>query len=420
MATARPTVAGPRELVAGQLETARAYTEALLAPLADADLETQVSPIQSPLVWDLAHIAHYEELWLVRNLGAGIAADERRDDVYDAFRHARHERASLELLRPDEARAYAADVRRRSVAVLARVEPDDDPLLADWFVYGLVVQHELQHNETMCQTLQLDERLRYPHEQPPAARRVPVHGEAVVPGGAHVIGTSDLAWAYDNEREAHEVELAPYAIDRAPVTNGRYLAFVEAGGYRDRTAWSSRGWDWRTREGAEAPLYWSRDADGTWTRRRLGTVEPLPPDEPVQHVSWFEADAFARWEGRRLPTEQEWEAAAAGSAPAAANTGRARLGPAPVGSYPAGASSFGCHQMLGDVWEWTSSNLTPYPGFHAFPYREYTEVFFGGDYKVLRGGSWATHPLVARRTFRNWDHPYRRQIFAGFRTARDA
>jgi gamma-glutamyl hercynylcysteine S-oxide synthase len=391
--------AAARAVVADQLTMARRYTEQLLGPIADADLELQFSPLQSPLVWDLAHIAHYEELWLIRNLGSGGAVDEARDDVYDAFRHPRHERSELELLGPGEAREYAADVRRRALAALARVEPHDDPLLQDWFAYGLVVQHELQHNETMCQTLQAAERLAYPVDDGDGPAPL-VDGEVYVPGGTYEIGTSTTAWAYDNEREAHEVALQPFCIDVVPVTNARFARFVAAGG--------------------EPPLYWSTDADGHWQRRRFGRLEPLPPDEPVQHVSWFQANDFAQWEGRRLPTEAEWEVAAVGSEPRHANVGRRRFRPSPAGAHADGASGFGCRQMLGDVWEWTASRFHAYPGFRPFPYPEYSEVFFGGDYRVLRGGSWATHPLIARTTFRNWDHPDRRQIFAGFRTARDA
>jgi iron(II)-dependent oxidoreductase len=229
-------------------------------------------------------------------------------------------------------------------------------------------------------------------------------------------------FAYDNERPAHVVDVGPFFIETVPVTNRRYLEFVEAGGYDDPRFWSEAGWAHRQEAGLVAPQFWRREGGGSWSVRRYGEAIDLALDEPVQHVSWYEADAYARFAGKRLPTEAEWEKAAGGASaePGDANVGQRHFGPAPVGAYPGGASRYGAEQMLGDVWEWTSSDFTAYPGFVSFPYREYSEVFYGPDYKVLRGGSWATSPLVARVTFRNWDFPIRRQIFAGFRCARDA
>jgi iron(II)-dependent oxidoreductase len=246
---------------------------------------------------------------------------------------------------------------------------------------------------------------------------------------------SDQVAALDNERPVHEVDVPAFWIDAAPVTNGQYRRFVEDGGYDDLRWWGGDGWGWRQQARLVAPQFWSRDGEG-WARLRFGNLEPLPDDEPVQHVCWHEADAYARWSGRRLPTEVEWEKAATfdpstgrsrrwpwGEAPPTAeraNLGQRHLGPAPVGAYPDGVSAVGCHQMVGDVWEWTASDFLAYPGFEWFPYAEYSEVFYGPEYKVLRGSSWATDPSVGRTTFRNWDLPIRRQIFAGFRTARDS
>jgi iron(II)-dependent oxidoreductase len=248
------------------------------------------------------------------------------------------------------------------------------------------------------------------------------------------MGTDDEAWAYDNERPAHIVDLPAFRIDAAPVTNAGYAEFVAAGGYDEPRWWTDEGWAWRQKAALEAPEFWRAEGGGTWSRLRFGRREDLPLDEPVQHVCWYEADAYARWAGKRLPTEAEWEKAASwspegvkrrwpwGDAPVDeghANLGGALYRPAPAGAYPAGVTAYGCHQMIGDVWEWTSSDFEPYPGFATFPYREYSEVFFGSGYKVLRGGSWAASPLAVRPTFRNWDYPIRRQIFAGFRCARD-
>jgi iron(II)-dependent oxidoreductase len=380
----------PKAAIAAQLDEARRRTLALLEPLDDADLVKQHSPLMSPLVWDLAHIGHFEELWLLRELGGEPPSRAVHDDLYDAFRHARAERGELPILDPPAARAYVADVRVRVLGVLDGIELDpENRLLADGFVFGLVIQHEQQHCETMLATLQLRQGEPYPSPPDPPAR-VDERAEICVEGGTYAIGTGDAPWAYDNERPAHEVELAPFRIDATPVTNARYLEFVEAGGYSDRRWWSEEGWRWREEEGAEHPQFWRWD--GGWSRVRFGHVEQLPLDEPVQHVSWHEAEAFGRWAGKRLPTEHEWEAAA----------------------------SAGALSGVGAVWEWTASHFLPYPGFAAFPYDEYSEVFFGEEYRVLRGASWATHPVVARRTFRNWDFPNRRQIFAGFRCAGSA
>jgi iron(II)-dependent oxidoreductase len=307
----------------------------------------------------------------------------------------------------------------------------------------MVIQHEHQHDETMLATLQLMEEDAYQPLAfaPPPGRPLPA-SEVLVPGGPFLMGTDDERWAYDNERPQHEVDVAPFWIDTTPVTNAQYLTFVEDGGYREPRWWTDEGWAWVRNTNAEHPQFWRREGPGSWSRLRFGRREPLWPVEPVQHVCWHEADAYARWSGRRLPTEAEWEKAASwssGDAPDAggrtkrrypwgdddptpelANLGQRHLGPAPVGAYPGGASAFGVEQLVGDVWEWTSSDFEAYPGFSSFPYREYSEVFFGSGYKVLRGGSWATDPVAVRTTFRNWDFPIRRQIFAGFRCARDA
>jgi iron(II)-dependent oxidoreductase len=422
-----------KESIASLLAEARGRTLGLLEPLDDRDLVEQHSPLMSPLVWDVAHIGYFEELWLLREIGGRAPLHERHDDLYDAFRHARSERGELPLLDPAAARAYCADVRSRALDVLEEIELDpDDRLLADGFVFGLVVQHEQQHCETLLATLQLrDAEYPFADGPAPAPAAPPPDAELLVGGGPFVLGTSREPWAYDNEQPAHEVELPPFWIDTAPVANAAYLAFVDAGGYDDPRHWTEAGWAWRREARLEHPQFWRREGDGAWTRVRLGRREGLPPDEPVQHVCWYEADAFARWAGKRLPTEPEWEKAATWEAagaklrypwgeappdPELANLGQRRFGPAPAG---AAGSPWGARALVGDVWEWTASDFHGYPGFESYPYDEYSAVFFGSEYKVLRGGSWATHPVVARTTFRNWDYPVRRQIFAGFRCARD-
>ncbi|WP_093840477.1 ergothioneine biosynthesis protein EgtB [Streptomyces aidingensis] len=430
-----------RELARAELERARRRTAALTDCLDEAGLTAQHSPLMSPLVWDLAHVANQEDFWLVRQAGGRPGVRPDIDHLYDAFRHPRADRPALPLLTPGQARDYGARVRDLALEVLENSDPDDPgagPLLRDAFVFGMIAQHEQQHDETMLATHQLrtgEPVLHAPAPPPAPAGAAALPREVLVPGGPFTMGTDTDPWALDNERPAHTVELPAFWLDTVPVTNAAYQEFIAAGGYRDPRWWHPRGWAHKEHAGLEAPQFWLRDSSG-WLRRRFGRTEPLPPEEPVLHVCWYEADAYARWAGRRLPTEAEWEKAARhdpatgrsrrhpwGDTPPGpdhANLGQRHLQPAPAGSFPAGAAPSGARQLLGDVWEWTSSDFLPYPGFAAFPYREYSEVFFGSEYKVLRGGAFGVAPVACRSTFRNWDYPIRRQIFAGFRTARDA
>jgi iron(II)-dependent oxidoreductase len=425
------------EHIARALDRARRRTEGLTGSVDDADLVRQHSPLMSPLVWDLAHIGNQEELWILRNLGGRDPMHPEIDPLYDAFEHPRSERPTLPLLPPDEARRYVQEVRGRVLDLLEQPRWGDAELSRGGFAFGLIAQHEQQHDETMLITHQLrtgEPALHRPAPPSPGPEALTLPPEVFVPGGPFTMGTSTEAWALDNERPAHEVDVAGFWLDTTPVTNGAYLEFIADGGYDDPRWWSPEGWEHRRNAGLAAPLYWSYE-DGQWLRRRFGVTEPVPAAEPVVHVSYYEAEAYAAWKGRRLPTEAEWEKAARHDpasgrsrrypwgdedpAPQHANLGQAHLRPAPAGSYAAGAAPSGARQLIGDVWEWVSSDFLPYPGFVAWPYREYSEVFFGPAYKVLRGGSFAVDPVACRGTFRNWDYPIRRQIFSGFRTARD-
>ncbi|HEY5942933.1 MAG TPA: SUMF1/EgtB/PvdO family nonheme iron enzyme [Solirubrobacterales bacterium] len=366
--------------IADALCEARERTLALIEPLDDEQLNTVYSPILSPLAWDLGHIANFEELWLVRTIGGREPLNGELGRFYDAIENPRKIRGELPILRDAELRAYMADVRERTLDVLEGVEIDadvEDPLLRDGFVYEMLLAHELQHNETMLQLLQVVDGYELPGDlterispRIPGTTASGADEMVAVAAAEHEIGAPDRGFAYDNERPRHAVEIAAFEIDRTPVSNGTYISFIED-------------------TGAESPLYWQNDGE-SWVDTARGRRDPVDPGQPVIHVSWDQADAFARWAGKRLPTEHEWEAA------------RDHL------------------DGVGQAWEWTSSAFRAYPGFEAFPYREYSEVFFGDEYKVLRGGSWATHPRVARSTFRNWDLPQRNQIFSGLRCARDA
>ena len=362
------------QAIADLLAEARQRTLALLEPLDDEQLNRVYSPILSPLAWDLGHIANFEELWLVQTVGGREPLHGELGRFYDAIENPRVTRGELPILRDTELRSYLDEVRERTLEVLGEIElsPDsEDRLLRDGFVYEMLLAHELQHQETMLQLLQLVEGYELP--LPIGTTAVAAGGPETisVPAGSYEVGAPPEGFAYDNERPRHAVELAAFEIDRTPVTNAAYTEFMEA------TA-------------AEPPEYWQPDGAGGWLDTARGRREPPAPDHPVVHVSWHQADAFACWAGKRLPTEFEWEAA------------RERL------------------DDVGQAWEWTSSDFLAYPGFEAFPYREYSEVFFGDTYKVLRGASWATHARVARPSFRNWDLPERRQIFSGIRCAREA
>jgi iron(II)-dependent oxidoreductase len=324
--------------------------------------------------------------------------------LYDAIENPRATRNELPILRGDDLRTYMQEVRARTLDVLEDVELEDpgDPLLENGFIYEMLLAHEHQHGETMLQLLQMVERYE-PVERDlgPAAEPVSEGPEMVeVSGGDHEIGDAGDGFAYDNERPRHTVALLPFLIDRTPVTNGAFAEFIAD-------------------TGADPPRYWEPDGAGGWVRTAMGRTEALDPRLPVIHVDHTQAEAFTRWAGKRLPTEQEWEAAASGADRERANLDQLAFGCAPAGAYGDAAADCGAVQMLGDVWEWTSSELHGYPGFEAFPYPEYSEVFFGDEYKVLRGGAWASRRSVIGASFRNWDLPQRSQIFSGIRCVKD-
>ena len=347
------------------MEEARRHTLTLVAPLTEEQLNRVYDPILSPLIWDLGHIANFEELWLVHRIGGRQPLRGDLGELYDAIEQPRKIRGELPILRADEVRPYMEQVRERTLEVLDEIVLDpEDPVLADGFVYEMLLAHEHQHNETMLQLLQMVESYEpIEVDGAPAVEPISEGPEMVlVEGGPDEIGAPAVGFAYDNERPRHRIELESFWIDRTPVTNGEYVTYLEEAG-------------------GEPPMYWERDGEGGWARTAMGRTEEVDPRLPVIHVSWEEADAFARWAGKRLPTEEEWEAAARGAS-------RER------------------------------ANLDQF-SFRAFPYPEYSEVFFGDAHKVLRGGAWATRRDVVRTSFRNWDLPVRRQIFSGMRCARD-
>jgi gamma-glutamyl hercynylcysteine S-oxide synthase len=418
--------------VVAALGEARERTLALVAAVSEDDLERVHSPLMSPLVWDLGHIAAFEDLWLVHRFGGRPMLRTDLVDVYDAMETPRAGRGELPFLGPAAARDYMEAVRECALEIIERRGIEDGAL------HELVVRHEQQHNETMLQTLQLarltDYELAGRASLPLAPDPMTGLEMIEVPAGECVIGAAEIGFAYDNERPRHHTDVRGYKIGSTPITNATYLRFAEGGGYQRREWWSDEGWSWKEEYDITRPGGWTADHSAEW---HLGRLEPLDPHRPVVHVSWFEADAFARAHDARLPTEFEWEKAATWDQDRGvahpypwgdehpvpgvhANVDQLGCGPAEAGAYPAGASPCGATGMIGDVWEWTDSVFDRYEGFAPYPYREYSEPFFREGYRVLRGGSWATRARVANPTFRNWDHPQRRQIFAGLRIARDS
>jgi gamma-glutamyl hercynylcysteine S-oxide synthase len=426
------------------LQEARERTLELVAPFSDEQLQRVHSTLMSPLVWDLGHIAAFEDLWLAHRFGGRPLLRDDLADVYDAFETPRAGRGDLPFLGPHEAREYLREVRRRVLDVIAGHG------VGDGVIAELIVRHEQQHNETMLQTIQLAQLEGLSTFSAGTALGGGSSGNGArtggvrftglelveIPAGECTIGAGGWAesgFAYDNERPRHRTDVRGYLIGRTPITNATYLTFVEGGGYERREWWSDEGWSWKEDYDITRPQSWTADLRSEW---RLSGLEPLHPDRPVVHISWFEADAFARAHAGRLPTEIEWEKAATwdqeqqtslvhpwGDEPIVpgfhANVDQRAGGTVPAGSLPDGASPYGVLGMVGDVWEWTASDFSGYPGFEPFPYREYSEVFFGETYKVLRGGAWATRSGIATPTFRNWDYPQRRQIFSGLRIAKD-
>jgi iron(II)-dependent oxidoreductase len=413
---------------------ARGRTLELVGDLTDEQLMGPHLSITNPLLWEIGHLAWFQERWVLRHAGGRPPIRPDADSLYDSSAIAHDIRWDLRLPSREETLNYMAQVQEQVLALLHSRRPTPDEV---YFVL-LSVFHEDMHTEAFTYTRQT---LSYP--RPHFANETSDYtspsdtgawdGDAEIPGGTFLLGaTPREQFLFDNEKWAHPVEVAPFAIARAPVTQAQFTAFVEDGGYGRRDLWEAEGWRWLEATNARHPVYWQPERSGRWLRRDFDCWVPLEPNRPVLHVNWYEADAFCRWAGRRLPTEVEWEAAAAGGptlsspkrpfpwgdeppSPQRANLDGFALGCSDVADLPAGDSLFGCRQMIGNVWEWTASNFGPYPGFVADPYKEYSEPWFG-NHKVLRGGCWVTRARLLRNTWRNFYKPDRRDVWAGFRT----
>jgi ergothioneine biosynthesis protein EgtB len=423
------------EGLVGDLLDARRTELALLDGLTESQMLGTRAHFIEPPIWEMGHVGWFQEYWISRHLDGQASLLPGSDGIYDAFNVRYTRRWEHQFPSRAQTLAYITEVLNRTTGRLESREPSSD----EAYFYALAVLHEDMHAENL--TL-IRQTLHYPlpslSHHDPAAVSPPVDPGYVphdisVPGGSFMLGAPlEEPFVFDNEKWAHPVEVKPFRIASTPVTNAEFQRFVNDDGYRRRDLWSRRGWDWRRREEAEHPRFWVCRGDGRWHGHQFSVIAPLEPCHPVVHVNWYEAEAYCRWAGRRLPSEAEWEMAATLDP----GTGRKRRFPwgdeAPtperacldyrsggtidVRALPAGDSPLGCRQMIGNVWEWVADTFQPYPGYVCDPYKEYSQPYFG-EKKVLRGGCWTTRSRLIRSTWRNFYKRQRRNIFSGFRTA---
>jgi ergothioneine biosynthesis protein EgtB len=437
-AAADSSVKRDAELAAWVLD-ARQKTLEVVSDLSDEQLMGPQLRIVNPLLWEIGHVTWFQEKWALRHAGGEAPIRPDGDSLYDSAAIAHDSRWSLPLPSRDDTLAYMKAVRDR---VLERIERGKLTAKERYFI-TLGVFHEDMHTEAFTYTRQThgwSSPVFSGLDPASSGETGPLCGDVEISGGPFLLGAlQQEPFVFDNEKWAHPVEVPPFVIARAPVTQSEFAEFVEGKGYSRREFWSEAGWQWRQSAAAEHPVYWKREAAGRWLRRNFDHWVPLEPHRPVLHVNWWEVEAYCHWARRRLPTELEWEVAASAEpaqlgkelaqgkrrfpwgdeAPASerANLGWRAMGAVDVNALSAGDSAFGCRQMIGNVWEWTATDFGPYPGFEIDPYREYSQPWFG-THKVLRGGAWPTQPRLLRNTWRNFYPPDRRDVWAGFRTCR--
>jgi iron(II)-dependent oxidoreductase len=437
------------------LQEARARTLELVADLDDEQMIGPRLAIVNPLRWEIAHVAWFQEYWILRHLRRSEPTLDEADRMYDSARIPHDTRWDLPLPIKAETISYMQRILDRVVEQTTANAAAEAPGYDETYFLQLALFHEDMHAEAITYTRQtlayiaprITKAQDVSHATPPTdggktdgsfLPSMESLGDAEVPGGSFLLGSEPGAqFVFDNEMRAHPVEVKPFAISRTAVTNAEFASFVNDGGYQRREFWDEQGWRWRESAGAEHPVYWRSLDGGRWLRRNFDQWLPLEADLPVLHVNWYEASAYCRWANRRLPTEAEWEMAASAEPTPDGEGIRERKRPYPWGdeaptperanldwrgmgciaahALPASESAFGCRQMIGNTWEWTASAFEPFPGFVAGPYKEYSAPWFG-DHKVLRGGCWATRSRLIRNNYRNFYKPDRRDVWAGFRT----
>jgi len=425
------------DVIVNQAQDAHERTSVLIEGLSEEQLIGPQLSIVNPLRWEIGHAAYFYEYWVLRQHMKQSPIIANADDLYNSMTIAHDDRWELPLPSTEDTLAYIQVVLDNFKTYMAGGEDS----VRDYLAQYSVLHHDM-HNEAYTYTRQT---LDYPapalirpekYSSPPI-QKDSLSGDAHIPGGVFMLGaTRQDGFVFDNEKWAHPVEISPFSIAKAAVSNADFLGFVEAGGYEMREYWDDDGWQWRQQSQLLHPVYWRHTGDG-WRIKQFDRWEAMPMNAALIHVCWFEAQAYCRWAGRRLPTEAEWEAAAAAEPSAdgcslskvkrrfpwgdtmprsdQANLDGYALATVDVAAHAAGDSAFGCRQMIGNVWEWTQNSFSSYPGFEPDMYVDYSQPLFGNT-KVLRGGAWATRSRLIRNSWRSYYGPERNDVFAGFRS----
>ncbi len=417
-----------------QMTDARKRTLQLIEGLDAEQLMGAKLATVNPLRWEIGHVAYFYEFWILRHHLKQAAIREDSDALFDSINIAHNDRWDLPLPSKEATLSYMQTVLNKVQQALKNSDDEKLNYLAQYAVF-----HEDMHTEAYTYTRQTH-HFSAPHfaaENNRILTAKPLIGDAFIPGGRFNLGAQKHeAFVFDNEKWAYDVELKPFYMSKTAVSNGEYLKFVEAKGYQNKNLWSDDAWKWKEKQNLTAPLYW-RQGDGKWQHKEFDQWKNLPITAAMIHVSWYEAQAYCQWAKRRLPSEVEWEAAAAAEPNATgtalsskkryfpwgntepterqANLNGFALGTNDVSAHAEGDSAFGCRQMIGNVWEWTEDTFNPYPDFSPDMYADYSQPLFGQT-KVLRGGAWTSRSRMIRNTWRTYYGADRNDVFAGFRT----